>query len=61
VALPGKLSLFTEATSLGGVESLIEWRYQYDKGLSPALLRLSIGLEDFDDLKNDLAAALDQV
>jgi cystathionine gamma-synthase len=28
-ALPGKLLLFGDATSLGGVESLVEWRRKY--------------------------------
>merc|ERR1719161_1510882 len=44
-ALPGALTLFRNATSLGGVESLVEWRRKYDNAISPLLLRISIGLE----------------
>ena len=43
-ALPKALLLFRDATSLGGVESLIEWRRKYDQKISPLLLRCSIGL-----------------
>jgi len=50
--------LFGDATSLGGVESLVEWRRQYDDSISPYLLRLSIGLEDPEDLKRDLLRGL---
>jgi len=53
-ALPGQLRLFKDATSLGGVESLIEWRRKYDDAVSPLLLRVSIGLEDYEDLRADL-------
>ncbi len=56
------LDLFTNATSLGGVESLVEHRASVE-GAQPVtadnLLRLSIGLEDVDDLIADLAQALD--
>lgn len=55
--------LFTEATSLGGVESLIEHRASVEgaQRRSPEnLLRLSIGLEHADDLIDDLDQALDQ-
>ena len=44
--------------SRGGVESLAEWRRKYDDGVSPLLVRLSIGLEDPDDLIGDLLEAL---
>lgn len=57
----GKLNLFTRATSLGGVESLIEHRASVEGPASttPAnLLRISIGLEHPDDLIADLAQAL---
>jgi cystathionine gamma-synthase len=53
--------LFTRATSLGGVESLIEHRASVegpDSGIPEDLLRLSVGLEHPDDLVADLAAAL---
>lgn len=66
------LKIFTYAESLGGVESLITYpttqthadipkdlRESY--GLTPDLLRLSIGLEDPEDLINDIKAALDAV
>ena len=50
------------ATSLGGVESLAEHRWTLEGEGSPTpddLLRLSVGLEDPDDLFEDLAAALE--
>ena len=56
--LPETLTLFRSATSLGGVESLAEWRRKYDDAVSPLLVRLSIGLEDPDDLIDDLLSAL---
>lgn len=49
------------ATSLGGVESLIEYRWQSDPKTDPRLLRLSIGVEELEDLKADLRQALQQV
>ena len=55
------LRLFTNATSLGGCESLIEHRASVE-GANPRspqnLLRMSVGLEDGDDLVADLAQAL---
>eukprot|EP00929_Paragymnodinium_shiwhaense_P037428 TRINITY_DN19946_c0_g1_i1.p1 TRINITY_DN19946_c0_g1~~TRINITY_DN19946_c0_g1_i1.p1 ORF type:complete len:292 (+),score=53.31 TRINITY_DN19946_c0_g1_i1:111-986(+) len=57
-ALPGALSLFRDATSLGGVESLVEWRRKYDTAISPLLLRFSCGLEDVEHLKADLQQAI---
>uniref|UniRef100_A0A7S3JWH9 Cystathionine gamma-synthase n=1 Tax=Aureoumbra lagunensis TaxID=44058 RepID=A0A7S3JWH9_9STRA len=57
-ALPAQLYLFKDATSLGGVESLAEWRRRYDDTVSPYLIRLSIGLEDPDDLIADFEQAL---
>ena len=51
--LPSKLELFQHATSLGGVESLIEWRVMSDAGVDKRLMRVSIGLESFEDLKAD--------
>jgi cystathionine gamma-synthase len=57
----GKVRLFTNATSLGGCESLIEHRASVE-GSNPVspqnLLRLSIGLEHAQDLIADLAQAL---
>ena len=57
----GRTRLFTRATSLGGVESLVEHRATSEGATSTApgdLLRLSIGLEHPDDLLADLAQAL---
>lgn len=54
-----KLKLFGNATSLGGVESLIEWRYPVDDKCSPLLVRISIGLEDWEDLRDDLRQAFE--
>ena len=53
--------MWTPATSLGGVESLIEHRYTVEGPTSPTppeLLRLSVGLEHEDDLFDDLVQAL---
>jgi cystathionine gamma-synthase len=53
--------IFTRATSLGGVESLIEHRASIEGPgtTSPeGLIRLSIGLENADDLIEDLDQAL---
>jgi len=52
--LPSKLHLFHHATSLGGVESLIEWRAMSDQKCDKRLLRVSIGVEGWEDLKDDL-------
>ncbi len=61
LAMAGKLRLFTNATSLGGCESLVEHRASVE-GPNPRspqnLLRLSVGLEHGDDLVADLAQAL---
>jgi len=62
--------LFQLAVSLGAVESLIEQpasmsHASYEAadrarfGISDGLIRLSVGLEAFDDLRDDLAAAFD--
>jgi cystathionine gamma-synthase len=56
-----KTKFFTRATSLGGVESLIEHRASIEgpDSKSPnSLLRCSIGLEHPDDLIEDLDQAL---
>lgn len=56
-----RVELFVNATSLGGVESLIEHRASNEGKLSRApqnLLRLSVGLEHPDDLIEDLLRAL---
>ncbi len=57
----GSMKLFKHATSLGGVESLIEHRRSAEGNTpkSPAnLLRLSIGIEYIDDLIEDLRSGL---
>jgi len=64
-----KLNVFFLAESLGGVESLISNPFNMTHGEVPedkklamsiteGLIRLSIGIEDFSDLKNDLQQAL---
>jgi len=56
-----KLTLFQQATSLGGVESLVEHRKSIegpDSKTPGNLVRLSIGLEHVDDLWEDLNQAL---
>ena len=51
--------MLTNATSLGGVETLIERRARFPLELAPeALLRVSVGLEDVEDLWRDLERAL---
>ncbi len=61
--------LFTLAESLGGVESLISQPYsmthasvplekRLQKGITPQLLRLSVGIENVQDLIDDLYQAL---
>lgn len=57
--LPSKLQLFHHATSLGGVESLIEWRAMTDPNVDKKLLRVSIGVEGLEDLKADLKQGLE--
>jgi len=61
LAVAGKLQLFTNATSLGGCESLVEHRASVEgpNPVSPQnLLRVSVGLEHVDDLVADFAQAL---
>ena len=60
-AFISRLKLFTRATSLGGVESLIEHRASIEGPGTTApegLLRVSIGLEHSDDLIDDFAQVL---
>lgn len=58
----GRLQLFHRATSLGGVESLVEHRHTIEPhtGIPEGLLRISVGIEDAGDLRDDLAQALGQ-
>jgi cystathionine gamma-synthase len=61
VATAARVTLWKRATSLGGVESLIEHRASIEGAGTPAppdLLRLSVGIEHPDDLIADLAQAL---
>ena len=61
MSVTAKTKIFIRATSLGGVESLIEHRASIEgPGTTSAegLLRLSIGLENADDLIEDLDQAL---
>ena len=61
IAAAAKVRLWKRATSLGGVESLIEHRASVEGPDSPCpadLLRLSVGLEDPEDLFADLDRAL---
>ncbi len=71
-ALIDGLRFFTLAESLGGVESLIAHpatmthaamtpEARAEAGIGDGLLRLSIGIEDAEDLLDDLRAALDRV
>ena len=65
------MTVFTLAESLGGVESLIEHpaimthasiprEIREARGLNDGLVRISVGIEHIDDLKDDLLAALDR-
>jgi cystathionine gamma-synthase len=61
VATAARVELWRRATSLGGVESLIEHRASIEGAGSPCpkdLLRLSVGIEDPGDLFDDLDRAL---
>jgi cystathionine gamma-synthase len=60
-SLPSSLKLFHHATSLGGVESLIEWRRMSDADVDERLLRVSVGVEDWEDLKEDFLNAFKEV
>lgn len=57
----GKCEVFIRATSLGGVESLVEHRYTIEGARSPIpknLVRVSVGIESVGDLIEDLEQAL---
>jgi cystathionine gamma-synthase len=61
IATAAAVKLWKRATSLGGVESLIEHRASVEGAGTPApadLLRLSVGIENADDLYSDLSEAL---
>ncbi|MEM7219859.1 MAG: aminotransferase class I/II-fold pyridoxal phosphate-dependent enzyme [Pseudomonadota bacterium] len=62
LATIGRCKLFVRATSIGGVESLIEHRPTIEGPRSPIpqnLLRISVGIEAVEDLIADLEQALD--
>ncbi|WP_443737728.1 trans-sulfuration enzyme family protein [Treponema sp.] len=65
-----KIRIFRYAESLGGVESLVTYpltqthseipeEKRREKGITDTLLRLSVGIENFEDLKNDIKQALE--
>ena len=58
LAAIGKSKLFKRATSLGGVESLVEHRHTIEATVPENLLRLSVGIENISDLIADLDAAI---
>lgn len=60
LAVVGRLKLFHRATSLGGIESLVEHRHTIEPhtGIPENLIRLSVGIEDAGDLMADLKQAL---
>lgn len=63
IATAASVGVWKRATSLGGVESLIEHRASIEGPCTPApsnLLRLSVGIEDTGDLIADLEQALHQ-
>jgi cystathionine beta-lyase/cystathionine gamma-synthase len=71
ITLMESVELFSLAESLGGVESLINHpasmthasiprEERMKNGLSDSLIRLSVGVEDYEDLLGDLAQALDK-
>jgi cystathionine gamma-synthase len=59
-----RVRLVTHATSLGGVETLVERRRRWPEerpDVPETLIRLSVGIEDVDDLWHDLSQALDSI
>ena len=63
-AVVDEVRLWVPATSLGGVESMLERRRRFTTEsvtVPEDLLRLSVGIEDVEDLWRDLAGALDAV
>ena len=59
-----KVELITHATSLGGVETLVERRRRWPEerpDIPETLIRLSVGIEDVEDLWNDLEQALNSI
>lgn len=64
LAVVRNVNVFTNATSLGGVESLMEQRASIegpDTKTPPNLIRVSVGLENIDDLIMDINQALERL
>ncbi|WAO84518.1 Hypothetical protein NCS54_00173300 [Fusarium falciforme] len=59
--LPSRLFVFQHATSLGGVESLMEWRAMSDSSCDERLLWVSCGVEDIEDMKADILQGLESL
>jgi cystathionine gamma-synthase len=62
--LTHKTSLWVHATSLGGVESTFERRRRWkteSQTIPESLVRMSVGIEDVEDLWSDLVGALDSL
>ncbi len=57
-AVRDRMRVFSNATSLGGVESVADLRFDTDSSAPEGLIRCSIGLEDASDLVGDLEQAL---
>jgi cystathionine beta-lyase/cystathionine gamma-synthase len=66
------LKLATIATSLGGVETIVQHSISMTNagltpearqaaGISDGLIRVSVGIEDINDLKTDFASALSKI
>jgi cystathionine gamma-synthase len=63
-AVCDRTRLMVHATSLGGVETTLERRRRWPEerpDIPETLVRLSVGIEDVDDLWADLSAALDTI
>ena len=62
-AVCAAVRILVPATSLGGVETTFERRQKYlgDAHVNPGLLRMSVGIEDVDDLWADITQALDTI
>jgi cystathionine gamma-synthase len=58
---PQKLEIFTNATSLGAVESLIEQRARSSPGEDPRIVRISVGIEELEDLKDDMRRVFQEI
>ena len=62
-AVCAAVQILVPATSLGGVETTFDRRQKYlgDAHVNPGLLRMSVGIEDVDDLWADITQALDAI